>query len=131
MIPRYHRSAHGHLINGIAKILYENNLIPTGAFKLIDLPIKPINAGRKIRIITEYTLQEMIDELMTGRVSVSTILTIREGEDIRKIVSRLVNEYKMNFTVEQFIAEAKNDKYAEDYPFLNNIPEERKALKFQ
>ena len=125
----------GTSINGIAKILYENNLIRnTGAFKLmVDLSNKAnkMQAG-KYELSQTMTLQEMIDELMTGRVSVSTILvTIREGEDIRKIASRLVNEYKMNFTVEQFIAEAKKiDKYAEDYPFLNNIPEERKALKF-
>ena len=47
------------------------------------------------------------------QVSVTTVLaTIREGDDIRTIASRLVNEYNLNFTEEQFIEEAKRiDKY--------------------
>ncbi len=125
----------GTSINGIAKILYDNNLIRnTGAFKLmVDLSNKTnkMQAG-KYELSKSMTMQEMIDELMTGQVSVTTILaTIREGDDIRTIASRLVNEYNMNFTEEQFIEEAKKiDKYAEDYPFLKHIPEERKKMDF-
>jgi UPF0755 protein len=101
----------GTSINGIAEILYENNLIRnTGAFKLmVDLSNKSnkMQAG-KYELSKSMTMQEMIDELMTGQVSVTTVLvTIREGDDIRTIASRLVNEYNMNFTEEQFIEEAK------------------------
>ncbi|MGI6527116.1 MAG: endolytic transglycosylase MltG [Caldicoprobacterales bacterium] len=125
----------GTSINGIAKLLYDNNLIRnTGAFKLfVDFSNKSnkMQAG-KYELSKSMTMQEMIDELMTGQVSVTTVLaTIREGDDIRKIASRLVNDYNMNFTEEQFIEEAKKiDKYVDDYPFLKNIPEERKAAEF-
>ena len=86
----------------------------------------------KYELSKSMTMQEMIDELMTGQVSVTTVLaTIREGDDIRTIASRLVNEYNLNFTEEQFIEEAKRiDKYINDYPFLRNIPEERKEVDF-
>jgi len=125
----------GTSINGIAKILYDNNLIRnTGVFKLmVDLSNKTnkMQAG-KYELSKSMTMQEMIDELMTGQVSVTTVLaTIREGDDIRTIASRLVNEYNLNFTEEQFIEEAKRiDKYINDYPFLRNIPEERKEVDF-
>ncbi len=125
----------GTSINGIADILYENNLIRnTGAFKLmVDLSNKSnkMQAG-KYELSKSMTMQEMIDELMTGQVSVSTVLvTIREGDDIRTIASRLVNEYDMDFTQEQFIAEAKNiEKYETDFPFLSEIPEERREMEF-
>jgi UPF0755 protein len=125
----------GTSINGIADILYENNLIRnTGAFKLmVDLSNKSnkMQAG-KYDLSKSMTMQEMIDELMTGQVSVTTVsVTIREGDDIRTIASRLVSEYNMNFTEEQFIAEAKNiEKYEIDFPFLSEIPEERRELEF-
>lgn len=125
----------GTSINGIAEILYENNLIRnTAAFKLmVDLSNKSnkMQAG-KYELSKSMTIQEIINELMTGQVSVSTVLvTIREGDDIRTIASRLVDEYNMNFTEEQFIAEARRvEKYMDDYPFLRNIPEERRESEF-
>ena len=121
----------GTSINGIAKILYENNLIRnTAAFKLmVDLSNKSnkMQAG-KYELSKSMTIQEIIDELMTGQVVVTTVsVTIREGENIKEIASRLLNEYNMNFTEEQFIEETKKiDKYDDDYPFLKDIPEERK-----
>lgn len=125
----------GTSINRIAEILYENNLIRnTAAFKLmVDLSNKSnkMQAG-KYELSKSMTIQEIINELMTGQVSVSTVLvTIREGDDIRTIASRLVDEYNMNFTEEQFIAEARRvEKYMDDYPFLRNIPEERRESEF-
>ena len=125
----------GTSVNGIAEILYENNLIRnTGAFKLmVDLSNKSnkMQAG-KYELSKSMTIQELIDELMTGKVSVTTVLvTIREGDDIRTIASRLVKDYKMQFTEEEFIKEAKNvEKYAEDYPFLKGIPQERLSADF-
>lgn len=125
----------GTSINGIAEILHDNNLIRnTGAFKLmVDFSNKSnkMQAG-KYELAKSMTIQEIIDELMTGQVAVNTVLaTIREGDDIRTIASRLVNDYNMSFTEEQFIAETKKiDKYVDDYPFLKNIPEERKESEF-
>ena len=125
----------GTSINGIAKILYEEGLIRnSGAFKLmVDLSNKTnkMKAG-KYEISKSMTLNEMINELMTGQVSVSTIqVTIPEGLNIRQIAARLVDMYKMKFTKEQFIAEAKDlEKYEEEFPFLKNIPEERRSLEF-
>jgi UPF0755 protein len=125
----------GTSVNGIADILYENGLIRNeGAFKLmVDLSNKAnkMQAG-KYKLSKSMTLQDMIDELLTGQVSVSTVkITIREGDDIRKIASRLVKEYKLDFTEEEFIKEAKKvDKYAADFPFLQDIPEARKNGEF-
>jgi UPF0755 protein len=122
----------GTTVNGIADILYENGLIRNeGAFKLmVDLSNKSnkMQAG-KYELSKSMTLQEMIDELLTGQVSVTTVkITIREGDDVRKIASRLVNEYKLDFTEEEFINETKQiDKYISDYPFLRDIPEARKT----
>jgi UPF0755 protein len=121
----------GTTVNGIADILYEKGLIRNeGAFKLmVDLSNKSnkMQAG-KYKLAKSMTLQDMIDELLTGQVSVSSVkITIREGDDIRKIASRLVNEYKMDFTEEDFIKETKKvDQYASDFPFLKDIPEARK-----
>lgn len=121
----------GTSVNGIADILYKKGLIRNeGAFKLmVDFSNKSnkMQAG-KYELSKSMTLQEMIDELLTGQVSVGTVkITIREGDDVRKIASRLVNGYKMDFTEEDFIKEAKKvDKYASDFPFLKDIPEARK-----
>ena len=125
----------GTSINGISDILFENNLIRnTGVFKLaVDLSNKAnkMQAG-KYELSKSMTLDEMIDELMTGQVSVISVsVTIREGDDIEKMASRLVNDYKLKFTEAQFIAEAKKiEKYEVDFPFLQGIPEERRNLEF-
>jgi len=125
----------GTSINGIAEILHKKGLIRNeGAFKLmVDFSDKTneMQAG-KYELSKSMTLQEMINELLDGRISVSSIkVTIREGDDIRKIAFRLVNEYKLNFTEKDFIEEAKNvDHYVADYPFLRDIPEARKKGEF-
>ena len=125
----------GTSVNGIADILYKNGLIRNeGAFKLmVDFSDKSnkMQAG-KYELSKSMTLQEMIDELLTGRVSVTAVkITIREGDDIRKIASRFVNDYKLHFTEEDFLKEARNiGKYAADYPFLREIPEEREKGEF-
>ena len=125
----------GTSINGISDILFENNLIRnTGVFKLaVDLSNKAnkMQAG-KYELSKSMTLDEMINELMTGQVSVISVsVTIREGDDIEKMASRLVYDYKLKFTEAQFIAEAKKiEKYEVDFPFLQGIPEERRNLEF-
>lgn len=125
----------GSSVNDIADILYEKNLIRSASvFKLMaDFSNKAnkMQAG-KYELSKSMTIERIIDELLTGRVSVTTIsITIREGDDIRKIASRLANEYKMNFTEEEFIKEAKQiDKYADSFPILSNIPKERYETDF-
>lgn len=125
----------GSSVNDIADILYEKNLIRSASvFKLMaDFSNKAnkMQAG-KYELSKSMTIERIIDELLTGRVSVTTIsITIREGDDIRKIASRLANEYKMNFTEEEFIKEAKQiDKYVDSFPILSNIPKERYETDF-
>lgn len=125
----------GSSVNDIADILYEKNLIRSASvFKLMaDFSNKAnkMQAG-KYELSKSMTIERIIDELLTGRVSVTTIsITIREGDDIRKIASRLANEYKMNFTEEEFIKEAKQiDKYVDSFPILSNIPKERHETDF-
>ena len=125
----------GSSVNDIADILYEKNLIRSASvFKLMaDFSNKAnkMQAG-KYELSKSMTIERIIDELLTGRVSVTTIsITIREGDDIRKIASRLANEYKMNFTEEEFIEEAKQiDKYVDSFPILSNIPKERYETDF-
>lgn len=125
----------GSSVNDIADILYEKNIIRSASvFKLMaDFSNKAnkMQAG-KYELSKSMTIERIIDELLTGRVSVTTIsITIREGDDIRKIASRLANEYKMNFTEEEFIKEAKQiDKYADSFPILSNIPKERYETDF-
>lgn len=125
----------GSSVNDIADILYEKNLIRSASvFKLMaDFSNKAnkMQAG-KYELSKSMTIERIIDELLTGRVSVTTIsITIREGDDIRKIASRLANEYKMNFTEEEFIKEAKQiDKYVDSFSILSNIPKERYETDF-
>lgn len=121
----------GTTINGIAAILYEKGLIRnTGVFKLlVDLSNKAnrMQAG-KYSLSKDMPMRDMIDILMTGRVSVTTVrITLREGLNIRQMADELVNKYKMPFTEEQFISAAKNiNRYADHYTFLNDIPDERR-----
>lgn len=125
----------GTSINGISKILYDNNLIRnSGVFKLaVDLSNKnnKMQAG-KYELSKSMTISELIDELMTGQVSVTTVsITIREGDYIEKIAERLVKDYNLNFTEEQFIEETKKlEKYEVEFPFLEDIPEERRSMKY-
>lgn len=125
----------GTTINGIAAILYEKGLIRnTGVFKLlVDLSNRAnrMQAG-KYALSKDMTMREMIDILMTGRVSVTTVrITLREGLDIRRIAYELVNTYKMPFTEEQFLHAARNiNRYADQFPFLNDIPDERKDSNY-
>lgn len=125
----------GSSINDIADILYESDLIrSTSVFKLmVDFSNKSnrMQAG-KYELSKSMTIEKMIDELLTGRVTVTTVsVTIREGDDIRKIASRLSNDYNLGFTEEEFIKEIKSThKYIRDYPILGNIPEERLEGEF-
>lgn len=125
----------GTSINGISKILYDNNLIRNaGVFKLaVDLSNKnnKMQAG-KYELSKSMTINEMIDELMTGQVSVTTVsITIREGDDIEKIAKRLVKDYNLDFTEVQFIEETKKlEKYEAEFSFLEDIPEERRRMKY-
>ncbi|HOB20494.1 MAG TPA: endolytic transglycosylase MltG [Candidatus Atribacteria bacterium] len=125
----------GSSIDDIAEILYENGLIrSTGVFKImVDLSNKAnkMQAG-KYELSRSMTIDEMIDKLMTGRVTVTTVkITIREGDNLRKIAQRLENEYNLDFTQEEFLKAAKNiDRYIEDYPILKNIPKTRYEQEF-
>jgi UPF0755 protein len=125
----------GTTVSGIAEILYEKGLIrSTGVFKLmVDLSNKAnrMQAG-KYELSKSMTIQDMINKLLTGQLAVSTkSITIREGEDIRKIASRLSNEYKLPFTEEEFIKAAKNiDTFIPDFPFLQDIPEARRQTDY-
>ncbi|HZK35164.1 MAG TPA: endolytic transglycosylase MltG [Bacillota bacterium] len=125
----------GSSINDIADILYESDLIrSTSVFKLmVDFSNKSnrMQAG-KYELSKSMTIEKMIDELLTGRVTVTTVsVTIREGDDIRKIASRLSNDYNLGFTEEEFIKEIKSThKYIRDYPILGNIPVERLEGEF-
>ena len=125
----------GTSVNGIADILFKNKLIRNvGAFKLmVDFSNKTnkMQAG-KYELSKNMTMQEMIDELLTGKVSVTSVkITMREGDDIRKMASRLVYEFKMDFTEEEFIKTAKDiDQFKPDFPFLQDIPEERQKGDF-
>lgn len=125
----------GTSINRIATILYDNDLIRNeSVFKLaVDLSNKNnrMQAG-KYELSKSMTIPELIDELMTGQVSVTTVLiTIREGDDIEKIAERLVKDYDMDFTEVQFIEETKKlEKYEAEFSFLEDIPEARRSMKY-
>ncbi len=125
----------GTSVSGIANILFDKGLIRNvGVFKLmVDISNKAnrMQAG-KYTLAKDMTIQQMIDELLTGRVSVSTVLvTLKEGEDIRKIAQRLVKDYKLPFTEEEFYKAAKNyNLFVPDFPFLQEIPKERLETEF-
>ncbi len=125
----------GSSIDDIAEILYENGLIrSTGVFKImVDLSNKAnkMQAG-KYELSKSMTIDEMIDKLMTGKVSVTTVkITIREGDTLRKIAQRLESEYNLDFTQEEFLKAAKDiDDFVDDYPILKNIPKERYEQEF-
>ncbi|NLX70928.1 MAG: endolytic transglycosylase MltG [Clostridiales bacterium] len=130
----------GTSVRGIAEILYENGLIRNkGVFRMfIELSDKAskLKAGRYV-LSKNMDPQQILDELVTGEAAVDTVqITLREGLCIRDMASYLEKFKKddqkvFSFTAQEFIDAAKDiDKFASEYPFLNEIPEERRNLEF-
>jgi len=130
----------GTSVRGIAEILYENGLIRnTGVFRFyVELTDKAskLKAGRYV-LSKNMTPQQILDELITGEAAVDTVkITIPEGFSIRDMANYLQNFEKdgkkvFGFTAQQFIDAAKQfDKFAEDYTFLYEIPEDRRTGEF-
>jgi UPF0755 protein len=126
----------GTSVRGIADILYKNDLIRNkGVFKIfVDISDKSskLKAGR-YKLSKNMNIQQILDELISGEAAIGTArITIREGLSIREMasyISELKNEDKkvFNFTAQDFIDAAKEvDNFSSEYPFLLDIPEERK-----
>ncbi|NLJ40303.1 MAG: endolytic transglycosylase MltG [Clostridiales bacterium] len=119
----------GSSLSKISQILYENGLIRSKtAFKLyVDLSNKTskLRAG-KYQLSQDMDLGRIMDELLSGSAAIDTVkITIIEGWDIRKIAKYLVKDMELNFSEKDFIEAAKVENFA-DFPFLQDIPEERK-----
>ncbi|NLO82814.1 MAG: endolytic transglycosylase MltG [Clostridiales bacterium] len=130
----------GTSVRGIADILYENGLIRNkGVFRMfVELSDKgsKLKAGRYV-LSKNMDPQQILDELVTGEAAVDTVqITIREGLCIRDIASYLEKFEKddkkvFSFTAQEFIDAAKDvDRFAAEYPFLYEIPEERRNGEF-
>ncbi|MFU0801189.1 MAG: endolytic transglycosylase MltG [Xylanivirga thermophila] len=120
---------------GIGDILYEHQLIRNkGVFRiLIDLSDKAskIKAG-KYKFSKSMNLNEIIDGLTTGDAFIpQKKFTIPEGRNIHEIASALEQSKKFSFTADDFIKEASDiDKYAKEFSFLKDIPQQRKEGKY-
>jgi UPF0755 protein len=119
----------GSSLSKISDLLYENGLIRNKAvFKLfVDLSDKTskLKFG-KYELSRDMDMQEIMDELLTGKAALSTVtITILEHWDIRDVTNYLVKEKGFAFTEEEFLDAAKVENFSE-YVFLQEIPEARR-----
>jgi len=135
LIPR------GSSLASIAEILYSNELIRNEfAFEMFAQFTDQAHRLRSgtYELSRDMNMQQIIDRLMVG-VSVADTIRFRipEGSTVATMAELLSNLSKENgdkafsFSAQDFENAAKNiDSFVSEFPFLENIPEERRQKDY-